>query len=69
MQSALLGLAVLYNLAPDQASGQVLGFLSSFQLTAKGDVLKTFFSEFHYDRAEVPNTLALILSLELRAIF
>jgi hypothetical protein len=68
MQSMLLGLALRWNAPPDDA-GKVLGLLSNFSLVLKGDILKTFFDDFHYDRAEVPNTFAQVLSLELRAGF
>jgi hypothetical protein len=66
MRSALFGVAVRWQLPTDE-SGRLLGFLSSFALALKGDLLRSFFDEFHYDRAEVPNTLAQLLSLELRA--
>jgi hypothetical protein len=69
MQSMLLGLAFLWSAPADDTTGRVLGFLSGFQLTVKGDLLKTFFDDFHYDRAAVPNTLAVIGTLELRAVF
>lgn len=68
MQSMLLGLALRWTATPDDA-GNVLGLLSNFSLVLKGDILKTFFDDFHYDRAEVPNTFAQVLSLELRAGF
>lgn len=66
MRSALFGLAFRWQL-PTDSSGHLLGFLSSFALVLKGDLLRSFFDEFHYDRAEVPNTLAQLISLELRA--
>lgn len=66
MRSALFGLAFRWQLPSDE-SGHLLGFLSSFAVVLKGDLLRSFFDEFHYDRAEVPNTLAQLLSLELRA--
>jgi len=68
MRSVLFGLSVRWS-APSDAQGNVLAVLSSFELILKGDVLKSFFDDFHYDRAEVPNTLAQVLSLELRAGF
>ncbi|HEY2733009.1 MAG TPA: DUF3570 domain-containing protein, partial [Polyangiales bacterium] len=68
MQSLILGAALIWNVAPSE-SGSVLGVLSGFQLTLKADELKTYFSDFHYDRAPVPNTLATIVSLEARALF
>jgi hypothetical protein len=68
MSSLLAGAALLWNAPPDQA-GNVLSILSGLQLTLKADVLKTFFPDFHYDRAPVPNTLASIVTLEARALF
>jgi hypothetical protein len=68
MRSALVGLSATWS-APTDDAGEVWGVLSSFQVTLKGDVLKTYFPEFHYDRAEVPNTLAQIVSIEVRAVF
>lgn len=66
MRSALFGLAFRWQLPTDNG-GHLLGFLSSFSLVLKGDLLRSFFDDFHYDRAEVPNTLAQLISLELRA--
>jgi hypothetical protein len=68
MRSVLFGLSLRWT-APSDESGVVLGFLSRFELVVKGDILKSFFDDFHYDRAEVPNTLAQVVSLELRAGF
>jgi hypothetical protein len=68
MRSVLLGMQVIWSPPPNE-SGAVFGFLSGFQFTLKFDVLKTFFDRFHYDRAEVPNTLAQIASVEVRTLF
>jgi hypothetical protein len=68
MRSVLAGGQLIWG-APAGDSGEVLGFLSSLAVTIKLDVLKSYFSDFHYDRAPVPNTLAQIASLELRAAF
>ncbi|HKP62096.1 MAG TPA: DUF3570 domain-containing protein [Polyangiales bacterium] len=68
MQSGLLGGQVVWSALPND-EGEVFGFLSGFQAILKADVLKTFFDDFHYDRAEVPNTFAIIGSLEVRATF
>ena len=46
-----------------------LQWVSLYPRILKGDVLKTYFDDFHYDKAPVPNTLALLGSLELHAIF
>ena len=66
MRSALFGVAFRWQLPTDER-GQLLGVLSGLSLVLKGDLLRSFFDEFHYDRAEVPNTLAQLLTLELRA--
>jgi len=68
MHSMLFGLAFHWYV-PGDASGRVLGVLERFTLALKGDLLKSAFDNFHYDRAEVPNTLAQVLTLELRAGF
>lgn len=68
MQSGLLGGQVSWTVPGDE-QGEVLGFLGSLELTLKGDLLKSWFAEFHYDRAEVPNTTALLGSLSLLAGF
>jgi hypothetical protein len=68
MRSVLVGLQVIWNAAPND-QGKALGFLAGFQFTLKLDLLKTYFDHFHYDRAEVPNTLAQIAALEARTVF
>lgn len=68
MRSVLIGGQLIWSALPD-AAGEVIGFMSGVELVAKGDVMKTAFDDFHYDRAEVPNTLALILTLSARAAF
>jgi len=68
MSSALFGLSLRWS-APSDETGAVLGWFSRFELVLKGDLLKSFFDDFHYDRAEVPNTLAQVLSFEARAGF
>jgi hypothetical protein len=68
MQSALLGGQLTWSAVPN-ANGQVFGFLSGFDAGLKGDVLKTWFDHFHYDRADVPNTLALVGGIEAHATF
>ncbi len=68
MQSLLAGAALLWS-APTDDNGHVLAVLSGFELTLKGDVLKTYFDHFHYDKAAVPNTMALIGSVELHGMF
>jgi hypothetical protein len=68
MRTALVGAALTWS-APPNSNGEVWGFLASFQVILKGDVLKSFFDDFHYDRAPVPNTLGEVISLEARAAF
>ena len=68
MQSLLVGLQAVWDV-PSNDEGDVLGFLSGLSLTLKADALRSFFDEFHYDQAEVPNTLALIGTFELVANF
>jgi hypothetical protein len=68
MRSLLLGGQVVWSAVPNE-SGSVLGFMQDFSLLIKVDVLRTYFDDFHYDRAAVPNTLAVICALEARAVF
>ena len=68
MRSMLVGLQLIWSAPPDD-KGTVFGLLSGFQFTLKLDLLKTYFDQFHYDRAEVPNTLAEIAALEVRTLF
>jgi hypothetical protein len=68
MHSALFGAQLAWSV-PNDGEGDVLGFLSALQLALKGDVLKSWFPDFHYDRAPVPNGTALIGSLNLLAGF
>jgi hypothetical protein len=68
MRSALLGAQVSWAL-PSDAEGRVLGFLSGLELALKGDLLKSWFDDFRYDRVEVPNDTALLGSLSLSAGF
>jgi hypothetical protein len=54
---------------PGDDQGLTLGFLRGLEVVIKGDVLKSWFDDFHYDRAPVPNDTALIGSLSLTAGF
>ena len=54
---------------PANADGDVIGFLSGLELVIKGDLLKSSFPDFHYDRAPVPNGTALIGTVSLLAGF
>ena len=68
MQSGLLGAQFSWSV-PANEQGEVLGFLGSLELTLKGDLLKSWFPSFHYDRAAVPNDTALLGTLSLLAGF
>jgi hypothetical protein len=68
MRSVLLGAQCSWTV-PSDTQGEVLGFLDGLELSIKGDWLKSWFPEFHYDRAAVPNDAALIGSLSLLAGF
>mgnify|MGYP006264341069 CR=1 FL=1 len=48
---------------------EVLGFLHGLELVVKGDLLKSSYPDFHYDRAPVPNDTALIGSFNVTATF
>jgi hypothetical protein len=54
---------------PPGDDGMVLGFLSSLDISGKADVMLYDFSEFHYARASVPNTTAILVTLALEAVF
>ena len=68
MSSWLVGGQLSFTPESDD-QGEVLGFLNSLQLLVKGDLLKSSFPDFHYDRAAVPNDLALIGSVGIIAGF
>jgi hypothetical protein len=68
MRSALLGAQVTWA-PPSDDQGEVLGLLSGLELVFKGDLLKSWFPEFHYDRVEVPNDTALIGMASVVAAF
>jgi hypothetical protein len=68
MSSLMLGGRLSWSVPADD-EGAVLGFLDGLDLTLKGDVLQSYFDEFHYDQADVPNDTALIFSLGVLAGF
>jgi hypothetical protein len=68
MHSVLAGLQLTWGV-PSDAQGEVLGFLSGLELMIKGDLLRSSFPDFHYDRAPVPNNTALFGSLNAAARF
>ncbi len=68
MRSVLLGAQLSWALPSDE-QGRVLGVLGGLELVLKGDLLKSWFDEFHYDRVEVPNDTALLGSFALVAGF
>lgn len=67
MRSMLLGGELTWT-APTNDEGKVL-FFDGLTLVLKGDVLKSWFPEFHYDRVEVPNDTALLGTFSVRADF
>jgi hypothetical protein len=68
MRSALLG-AQLTWAAPSDDRGRILDALAGLELVLKGDLLKSWFTDFHYDRVEVPSDVALVGSFSLLAAF
>ncbi|MFI5306557.1 MAG: DUF3570 domain-containing protein [Polyangiales bacterium] len=68
MRSALLGGRFTWSV-PENAEGEVLGLLSGLDIVLGADLLKSWFDHFHYDRAKVPNTMALFGSLSVLAAF
>jgi hypothetical protein len=68
MRSGLLG-AQLTWVAPSDDRGRILDALAELELVLKGDLLKSWFSDFHYDRVEIPNDLALLGSFSLLGAF
>jgi hypothetical protein len=68
MRTGLLGIQLSWSW-PSNSQGEVLGLLSGLDFVVKGDVLKSWFADFHYDRAPVPNTTALLGSLSVLAGF
>ena len=59
LKTVMGGAEVTYSV-PANAEGDVLGIFSTFKLSLKGDLLQTYLDDFHYDRVEPPNDLALI---------
>jgi len=68
MRSLMVGARITWSV-PANDEGWVLGFLNTLDLVAKADLLKSWFDDFHYGSQTVPNTLALIGSLNLQAGF
>lgn len=68
MRTLLFGGKVTWAV-PANDQGYVLGFLNTFELVGKFDVLKSWFDDFHYGSETVPNTLALVGSISLQAGF
>ncbi len=68
MTSLTLGGRLALSIPPGD-DGSVIGFLSSLDLVGKADVMLFEFPEFHYARAPVPNTTALVITLSLEAVF
>ena len=68
MRTGLFGAQFAYGVPPN-ADGDVLGFLSGLDFALKADLLKSWFPDFHYDRAPVPNTAAILGSFTVLAGF
>jgi len=68
MQSVMLGGQLVWTVPADE-QGEVLGFLGGLELVLKGDLIKSTFDQFHYDRVAVPNDTALLFALTLLAGF
>ena len=68
MRSLMLGSALRWS-PPPADDGEVLGFLDRFTLALELDVLQSSFPDFHYDRVEVPNDLALMGTLAVELVF
>jgi hypothetical protein len=68
MQSVMLGGQLVWTVPADD-QGEVLGFLGGLELVLKGDLIKSRWDEFHYDRVAVPNDTALLFALTLLAGF
>jgi hypothetical protein len=66
LRTLMAGGEVTYSV-PANDEGDVLGIFESFSLKLKGDLLQTYLSDFHYDRVEVPNDLALIGTFAIQA--
>jgi hypothetical protein len=66
LKTVMVGGEVTYAV-PANENGEVLGIFSSFSLKLKGDLLQTYLDEFHYDRVEAPNDLALIGTFAIQA--
>jgi len=66
LKTMLGGAELVWNAVPD-ADGEILGFLSTFELRLRGDALKTMLDDFHYDRVAPPNDFALMAGLSLLA--
>jgi hypothetical protein len=68
LKTLLAGAQVGWTVPPGR-SGLVAGVLSGLELTLKGDVIRTFFDDFHYDRVAPPNDTAILATLSLLARF
>ena len=66
--SFTVGGRITYGLPPDD-DGEVLGFLSSFDLALKADYVRYDFGDFRYGRVQVPNNNAFVATLSIEALF
>jgi hypothetical protein len=68
MSSWVLGGTLKLDLPADDA-GYVLGFMETFALVGKADIILMDFPEFNYGRVSVPNTTAITATLSLESAF
>lgn len=68
MSSWVIGGRLEYNV-PGDDEGYVLGFMETFAVVAKSDVMLMDFREFNYGRVSVPNNTAITATLSLESEF
>ena len=68
MRSMTYGLRLIYDVPPDD-EGDVLGIFDGLRLVLEADLIRFDFRSFHYGRADIPNTDALMITLGLTSRF
>lgn len=68
MRTLTIGARLVWSV-PSNDDGEVLGFLDSLDLVAKGDYLSYTFDGFHYGSAAIPNRHAIVGTFGLEAVF
>ncbi len=68
MSSWVLGGRIEFDV-PASDDGYVMGFMETFALIAKSDLMLMDFREFHYGRVQVPNDTAITVTLSLESEF